>query len=294
MQERYVPIYTAKEICALGAYGLAQLSFFAAPAMLGLTNLSIAAMAFSASLVYSVYNICKTQRRINDLNSSRFTFYLQQDNSLGTNLQERVNAISRFLRMEKIPEIHIENKSLCNAYAYANGKILITSNLLKKLDINEQNAVIGHETAHIAAKHSLINNVVLDTVYPIQIYSAFLVATNPISYTAAALPLITILSLSFLNTKMIHRSEYQADRIGADTTSPEHMISALKKLDDPDKKDKKSREITKENCKELSYLSLLQKVFYKVASTALRSHPDTSSRIERLEKQKENRKLAIC
>jgi Zn-dependent protease with chaperone function len=114
----------------------------------------------------------------------------------------------------------------------SSGQIIVSENILS-LPIEEQNAVLAHELAHLRPNQLKYLYVF---VYIVTAGSALFSTSNPIIQIVATTSLF-LLVRTFIN----HSMEYDADRIGTKyIPSPNHMVSALRHLAKPEQYDKPS------------------------------------------------------
>jgi len=119
-----------------------------------------------------------------------------------------------------------------NAFALPGGKIFITAGLMRRMSNERQlAAVLGHETAHVAAKHSVQGmQRQMGTGVLIEIAGA-VVGADKASAAKAAAKVVS----SVANLKYSRNDEYQADEVGIEYMvnggyNPWGMVELLKVL----------------------------------------------------------------
>lgn len=127
-------------------------------------------------------------------------------------INERVERIFRKIvdvcdRKDLIYTIRVIDEDEVNAFSLPGGYVYVYKGLIDKVDNDDQLAgVLGHEVAHIVAKHSLKR---LQGAYGATILQgAAVVAGQP---AVAAATDLTASSLFFINSR---EDEFQADRLG--------------------------------------------------------------------------------
>ena len=129
-------------------------------------------------------------------------------------------------------EYGVLNTNIVNALALPGGKIYITRGLLMRLDNEaELAAILGHETGHITAKHSvqyLQRQLGINLILTAIDYS--LSKKNPQRVKAVAQ-----VSASLINLRYSRDDEYQADELGVEYSSkagydPHGMLGVLQTL----------------------------------------------------------------
>lgn len=153
-----------------------------------------------------------------------------------------------------------------NAFACADGNVRVYTGLMDVMDDNEVLGVIGHEIGHVALQHSL--NAYKEALYT----SAALDAIAATGSAAAALSdsVLGQLAQSMISAKFSRKQETQADDYGYDFMkaqgkNPYYMSSAFEQL------------LRTSDSGTQTQISSIQQLFS--------SHPDTASRIERVNKK---------
>lgn len=153
-----------------------------------------------------------------------------------------------------------------NAFACADGNVRVYTGLMDVMDDNEVLGVIGHEIGHVALQHSL--NAYKEALYT----SAALDAIASTGSAAAALSdsVLGQLAQSMISAKFSRKQETQADDYGYDFMkaqgkNPYYMASAFEQL------------LRTSGSGTQTQVSSIQQLFS--------SHPDTASRIERVNKK---------
>ena len=103
-------------------------------------------------------------------------------------------------------------------------EILLFKPLVENLNIQEIKAIIAHELAHIKQKHALIRAVSM-LIFVFILGQTYL-ATNGSMFT---IPII--ITFAIIYSLIIRNQEQNADIFAAELTSPEELVSALKKID---------------------------------------------------------------
>lgn len=153
-----------------------------------------------------------------------------------------------------------------NAFACADGSVRVYTGLMDVMDDNEVLGVIGHEIGHVALQHSL--NAYKEALYT----SAALDAVASTGSVAASLTdsVFGQLAQSMVDAKFSRKQETQADDYGYDFMkahgkNPYYMANAFERL------------MATSGSGTQTQVSSIQQLFS--------SHPDTASRIERVNKK---------
>lgn len=181
-----------------------------------------------------------------------------------TRLKKIVNGISS---VDGIPlNFKVYQNSEVNAFACADGSVRVYTGLMDVMNDNEVLGVIGHEIGHVALKHSL--NAYKDAL----LTSAALDAVAATGAGAASLTDSTLGQLAeyMVSAKFSRKQETAADDYGYDFLkahgkNPYYMANAFEKLLDTSSNGTQTQ------------ISSIQQLFS--------SHPDTASRIERVNKK---------
>ena len=163
-------------------------------------------------------------------------------------------------------EYGVLNTEVINALALPGGKIYITRGLLKRLDNEaELAAVLGHETGHVTAKHS---------VHHLQRQLGISLILTAIDYTLSKdnptrLRALAQVSASLVNLSYSRDDEYQADELGVEYAyragyDPWAMLGVLQTLHEAQEREPSEFE------------------------EFMHTHPLTSKRIEEVEERLED------
>ena len=203
--------------------------------------------------------------------------------------------------LSKMPEIYILDSNILNAFACGtnekNAKVVVSKGLLKTLNRDELQGVIGHEIAHIVNKDtcyllyaSIIVNIVANFA---SFYLRSMTGSRRSSNSSGSNPIGIIIAIIFMILAPIlaqmfyfflsRKREYLADACSAQFTRyPEGLASALRKISGEIQKDSNSE--TAKDLKELS--SPLASASYivplKLTSEGdglFSTHPSTKNRI---------------
>lgn len=187
-----------------------------------------------------------------------------------------------------MPKVYIVNNDTPNAFATGrnpqHASVAVTSGILKTLDDNELEAVLGHEISHVKNRDILTTSVAATLggaiAYIAQLAWLGVASQDRQNNSAVLLPLVVLAPVASMLIQLgISRSrEYAADHDGAILTkNPLGLASALEKIESSVK-----QKPMKGNS---AYSSLFITNPFKADSfTSLFStHPPTVERIKRLE-----------
>lgn len=184
-------------------------------------------------------------------------------------LIKRVNEVgARLIQQSSRPNLpyqfFILDSDEVNAMALPGGVIYVNKGLLDNYNDDELAFVIGHELAHVAAKHS-VKQLQASIVFQSLLVVIFAAGGEKNSQTTQDIANISSTAYNLINLGYSRQDEYLADRLGTTYAynagyNADGAISALKKLEDPN----------------LIKLKVLQ---------YLKSHPDPEDRIREVTKQ---------
>ncbi len=139
--------------------------------------------------------------------------------------------------MELLEKSHISHKRISiiqSPYGFANAmamgfipgftEIILFKPLVENLNAQEVMAIIAHELAHIKRNHVLYR-VISMLVYVFIIGKLYLIDNSSL-FTIPAIIIFAIIYNSF-----VRKQEKEADTFAAELTSPEDLVSGLKKID---------------------------------------------------------------
>lgn len=184
------------------------------------------------------------------------------------NIYKRVQELASELDLPTIPHVGWFPDESINAFAMGiernNALIAFSQGAIEKLSKEQFDAVIGHELAHVA------NGDMRNMTYARRTQEAltfFLVFRGLKKF-------VRWLFLPLSELKVLHHSrqrEFAADKIGAQLTSPDAMVSALQAIGME----------TKVKTTKSDYDNL--KIASALSGSIWRTHPDLSKRIEAIE-----------
>lgn len=209
-------------------------------------------------------------------------------------LIERVARACTWRGIKKLPKIIIADTRVPNAASINGNTFLFTTGILKPMNGNEIDAIIGHELAH--HRHTLRDfttriafffglEAVADTImlglsrkYGARFPFLNRYHENPMMTVLANHYLIDAVPMALYTRSM----EYESDREGADYAGPDHMISALKTLDaEVDKLTRKFKEKPLSERIVPTAMNALRTVLYPIPD-----HPSTPARVEAIERHR--------
>lgn len=178
-------------------------------------------------------------------------------------LCERLGRIAKTVGLAKTPKLGVNQNTNAFAFSYNKDKgvVVLGKPLIEAMSNDELDAVMAHEVAHIASQDALTSSAILivrssisSIVRPITVVLGFLGLTFSgagllsrdgdsglvmmlvgLALFLSLIPLWIFYWVSEYGSRLIEsghsrRREYKADRVGALATSPDGMISALKRL----------------------------------------------------------------
>lgn len=158
---------------------------------------------------------------------------------------EMVHSMARKARLPKMPEVGVYNSPEMNAFATgpsrSNSLVAVSSGLVRSLNRNELEAVIGHEVAHIANGDMVTLTLIQGIVNTFVIFFSRIVANLVASQFEKnreliqfALVIVTQIVFGILGSIVVayfsRTREYRADHGGARYSSTGNMIAALRAL----------------------------------------------------------------
>lgn len=161
-------------------------------------------------------------------------------------LVERVHAMARQAQLPKMPEVGVYESPDINAFATgpskANSLVAVSSGLLYSMNEKEVDGVLAHEVAHIANGDMVTMTLIQGIVNTFALFFSRILANlisnmvdekiRGVVYFACTIAgdiLFTLLG-SIVVGYYSRAREFRADRGGAQLSSKENMIAALKKL----------------------------------------------------------------
>lgn len=209
-------------------------------------------------------------------------------------LIERTARACTYRKIKRLPKIIIADTDIPNAASISGSTFMFTTGILKPMNGDELDAIIGHELSHhrhvlrdtltrysfFFGMEALVDSVVLGLANRFGARIPILKSyhENPElgivvnHYLADAVPLA-------LYTRSM---EYESDREGAEYAGPDHMISALNTLEsevDKLRQRQKEKPLSKRIIPEAS--RLLHTILYPIPD-----HPSTPARVEAIEKHR--------
>ena len=161
-------------------------------------------------------------------------------------LLQMVHRMATNARLPKMPEVGIYESDDINAFATgpskANSLVAVSTGLLRRMNANEVEGVIGHEVAHIANGDMVTMTLIQGVVNAFVLFLARIVANIVSSqvdekirggvYLGVTLALDLILTIlgSIVVNAFSRRREFRADYGGAVYAGKDKMIAGLRKL----------------------------------------------------------------
>lgn len=215
-------------------------------------------------------------------------------------LVRTVHYLARAAKLPAMPEVGVYESPEINAFATGPSKsralVAVSSGILRKMNRNELEGVLGHEIAHIAngdmVTMTLIQGIVNAFVMFLSRVIAFAISQavasrdsddresyNPMVNWIVTIVLEILFSIlgSIVVSYFSRQREYRADAGGATYAGRENMINALRSL-------KNTTDFLDNSHSEMATLKISGKTssFLALFST----HPNLDDRIERLSKAK--------
>ncbi|MCB0362600.1 MAG: protease HtpX [Bdellovibrionales bacterium] len=166
---------------------------------------------------------------------------------VGQQLIEMVQKLAQKAKFKRPPEIGVYESEEVNAFAAGpsknNSLVAVSTGLVRRMNRDQVEAVLGHEIAHIANGDMVTMTLIQGVMNTMVLFAANLVAkllSSPIRYSSSrffvrhALFMLLQVSLGLLGSLLVgHFSrsrEFRADREAAFLAGREKMISALMAL----------------------------------------------------------------
>jgi heat shock protein HtpX len=139
-----------------------------------------------------------------------------------------------------MPKVYVIEDSSPNAFATgrnpSHAAVAVTTGILEALDKRQLKAVLGHELTHVKNRDILIMTITATFAGMITMLSRFFMFfgggdrenRNPLA--SLALVILGPLAAILIQMAISRSREYEADKGGAELTSPSEMISALKAI----------------------------------------------------------------
>ncbi|MCB0348653.1 MAG: protease HtpX [Bdellovibrionales bacterium] len=219
-----------------------------------------------------------------------FGLHMIQPNTTNTTerqLTDMVYKLSRAAGLKKMPEIGMYESNEVNAFATgpsrSNSLVAVSTGLLRRMDADQVEGVLGHEVAHIANGDMVTMTLIQGVMNAFVMFLARVIATviarngdrnnNGPSYLVIFLLEMVLGFFAMFAVSYFSRlREYRADKGGARLAGREKMISALKALAG-------TEESIDSSHKAFASLKISGRGIMKFMST----HPPLSDRIRRLE-----------
>ncbi len=203
-------------------------------------------------------------------------------------LVDMVHQMAKAARLPKMPEVGIYENPEVNAFATgpskSNSLVAVSSGLLRKMDADEVEGVLGHEVAHIAngdmvtmtLVQGVINTLVLVIARIIAVAVSSSVSERSREMVQFALFMVLQIVLSILGSLVVNyfsrMREFRADAGSAKLTSRDKMIKALQAL-------KNTSQLVDREHESFASLKISGGGVAKLFST----HPPLEERIRRLQ-----------
>lgn len=226
-----------------------------------------------------------------------------------TDPEERwlVDTTYRFARtagLSKMPEVGYYDSPEVNAFATgpskSNALVAVSSGLMRSMDRNAVEGVIGHEVAHVAngdmVTMTLIQGVINAFVMALARIVAFAISNflksdndreggglGPIAFsiTVFVLEMVFMILGSIVVMWFSRQREFRADQGGARYAGRESMIGALRALQ---RATERNYEVDAQSGQTPAIASLKISASKKGFANIFRTHPTLEERIERLER----------
>lgn len=206
-------------------------------------------------------------------------------------LINRVYDLARGAKLPAMPEVGIYDSDEVNAFATGPTKsralVAVSSGLLRRMNTNEAEGVLGHEVAHIANGDMVTMTLVQGVVNSFVMFFARVIAWTVsqfvdermrhwVHFGAVILFEIVFSILGMLVVAAFSRArEYRADAGGATLAGRANMIAGLKRL-------KRTLELTDDSQPSLATMKISSGKSGGLMAW-LSTHPDLDERIRRLE-----------
>jgi heat shock protein HtpX len=208
-------------------------------------------------------------------------------------LIERVHFLAKGAKLPAMPEVGIYDSDEVNAFATgptkARSLVAVSSGLLRLMNKNEAEGVLGHEVAHIANGDMVTMTLVQGVVNAFVMFFARIIAWTVsqfvdermrhwVHFGAVILFEIVFSILGMFVVAAFSRArEYRADAGGATLAGRANMVAGLKKL-------KRTLELTDDSQPSLATMKISSGKSGGLMAW-LSTHPDLDERIRRLESQ---------
>jgi len=206
-------------------------------------------------------------------------------------LIDRVHALAKGAKLPAMPEVGIYDSDEVNAFATgptkARSLVAVSSGLLRLMNKDEADGVLGHEVAHIANGDMVTMTLVQGVVNAFVMFFARIIAWSVsqlvdeekrhwVQFAAVFLFEIVFSILGMFVVAAFSRArEYRADAGGATLVGRANMIAGLKKL-------KRTLELTDDSQPSLATMKISSGKTGGLMAW-LSTHPDLDDRIRRLE-----------
>ena len=206
-------------------------------------------------------------------------------------LIDRVHALAKGAKLPAMPEVGIYDSDEVNAFATGPTKsralVAVSTGLLRNMNSNEAEGVLGHEVAHIANGDMVTMTLVQGVVNAFVMFFARIIAWSVsqffdeerrhwVHFAAVFLFEIVFSILGMFVVAAFSRArEYRADAGGATLAGRANMIAGLKKL-------KRTLELTDDSQPSLATMKIASGKTGGLMAW-LSTHPDLDDRIRRLE-----------
>jgi heat shock protein HtpX len=206
-------------------------------------------------------------------------------------LIDKVYALAKGAKLPAMPQVGIYDSDEVNAFATgptkARALVAVSTGLLRRMDSNEAEGVLGHEVAHIANGDMVTMTLVQGVVNAFVMFFARVIAWSVSQFVdedkrhwvhfAAVFLFEIVFSIlgMFVVAAFSRAREYRADAGGATLAGRANMIAGLKKL-------KRTVELTDDSQPSLATMKISSAKSGGLMAW-LSTHPDLDDRIRRLE-----------
>ena len=207
-------------------------------------------------------------------------------------LVQMVHQMAQAARLPKMPEVGVYQGEEVNAFATGpskrNSLVAVSTGLLRRLDKEEVEAIIGHEVAHIANGDMVTMTLIQGIINTLVMFVAYIIARivasqvdEKLSWIVHFVTIIVLqIALSILGSLVVNyysrRREFRADAGGARFAGRDKMISALRALASTEH----LVDADQETMATLKIAGVQRSQLAKLFST----HPPLEERIRRLER----------
>lgn len=169
----------------------------------------------------------------------------QSQDTEARQIREMVHSMARKAKLKKMPEVGVYNSPEMNAFATgpskSNSLVAVSSGLVRSMNKQQLEAVLGHEVAHIANGDMVTLTLLQGVVNAFVLFFARIIASVVASqfkdgrgFIQFAVYIVLQIVFSILGSIVVKYfsriREYRADAGGAKYSSRENMISALQAL----------------------------------------------------------------